>query len=120
MNLPKKKVTEIVQNFKAYPEVDRGGTEEFSELTLNNNKIVFLPKKKHVGEYIIRVYSKFISLHLNFSMNYTLHLTVLDLPPNLPPPGTLGERVRFQIEKISKKGAVTVKVKPKLTNMLLT
>ena len=63
---------------------------------------------------------KFESLHLNFSSTFTLQLKVMDIPPPPPPPETLGERVRFQIVKISKKGAVTVKVKPKVTNTMLT
>jgi hypothetical protein len=56
----------------------------------------------------------------SFSMTSYLILKVSERPPLPPPPGTLGERVRFQIVRISKKGAVTVKVKPKVTNTLLT
>ena len=63
---------------------------------------------------------KFESLHVNFNSTFTFKLKVLDLPLPPPPPETLGERVRFQIVKISKKGAVTVKVKPKVTNSMLT
>jgi hypothetical protein len=82
--------------------------------------IKFKPKKNHAGEYMIYVTKIFNSTNLNFELKTTVKLTVLERQPLPPPPGTLGERVRFRIEKISKKGAVTVKVKPKLTNMLLT
>jgi hypothetical protein len=53
-------------------------------------------------------------------VSYKILIKVLERIPPPPPPGTLGERVRFKIEAISKKGAVTVKVRPKETNMLLT
>jgi hypothetical protein len=55
-----------------------------------------------------------------YNVTTKLIVKVSERAPLPPPPETLGDRVRFQIVRISKKGAVTVKVKPKVTNTLLT
>jgi hypothetical protein len=65
------------------------------------------------------VTKKFVTPNLNFSSSFDLKVKIMERKALPSPPGTLGERVRFQIIKISKKGAVTVKVKPKVTNTLL-
>jgi hypothetical protein len=55
-----------------------------------------------------------------YNVTTKLLVRVSERAPLPLPPETLGDRVRFQIVRISKKGAVTVKVKPKVMNTLLT
>jgi hypothetical protein len=61
----------------------------------------------------------FVSENLNFSNSYRIFVNVSDLPRPLPLPNIDLERVRFEIDRISKKGEVKVKIKPQVTNRML-
>jgi hypothetical protein len=54
----------------------------------------------------------FNTLFTKYNLTTNLKVKVSARAPLPPPPETLGERVRFHIVRISKKGTVTVKVKP--------
>ena len=121
-----------VTGIKVTYVIDYGGTENFTKLITarennkenenkNRNKTLLItPLKQHVGEYFIKTNITFDTLYMKESRVTELKVIVFNVGSRRPPPQTLGERVRFQILRISKKGAVMVKVKPKAMNGLLT
>jgi hypothetical protein len=101
VRIPKPSKADLVEGIKKKTVIDYNSTEEFTRIT-SNGRIIFSPKKKqHVGEFIMKAYYNFESLHFNMTMEVKIRVKVLDVLPLPPSLDTLGERVRFYITKIS-------------------
>ena len=99
--IPRPSKGDLVEGIKKKTVIDYNSTEDFTTIT-SNGRIIFSPKKKqHVGEFIIKAYYYFESLHFNMTMEVKIRVKVLDVLPLPPSLDTLGERVRFYITKIS-------------------
>ena len=99
--IPRPSKGDLVEGIKKKTVIDYNSTEDFTTIT-SNGRIIFSPKKKqHVGEFIIKAYYYFESLHFNMTMEVKIRVKVLDVLPLPPFLDTLGERVRFYITKIS-------------------